>query len=163
MVTNRLSTLYDLLLKIIGVIITVLFSALVIVTFSNVVSRYFLDFALAWAEETARFLFIWITFLGAVLAHAYNEHMGLDLVVNSLPQKIGKVLLFLSKCVILVILYMMIKGGITIWIQNIDWMTPALEISYGKVYSIVPICSIILAIQTIVSMIKLLKPSPELK
>jgi TRAP-type C4-dicarboxylate transport system permease small subunit len=147
--SNALNTAYNALLKVIKFLLAVFSAVLVVVVFTNVVSRYFLDFALAWAEETARFLLIWVTFLGAILVHDSNEHMGLEFVVQALPGKIRTVVLMIADIIIIAILAFIVKGGITITIDNLAWKSAALEIPYGLVYSIVPVSAFILTIQTV--------------
>lgn len=136
------------LLKAIRMLIAVMAAVLIVVVFSNVIGRYFFNFALAWAEETARFLFIWLSFMGAVLANAHFEHMNLDLFVKLAPRRIGRLMLIAGNGIVLFILGVLVDGGITMTIQNYNWETPALELSYGVVYSIVPICCFIMLLQT---------------
>lgn len=152
-----LNTFYGGLLKGIKLLLTVLVTALCIVVFGNVISRYFLHFALAWSDEAARFLFIWVTFLGAILANAKNEHMNLDIVIQKVPAKLGKTILILANIVVLVILAFVLKGGTTITIENLEWMSPAMEISYGMVFSIVPISCVILMLQTLAKLYGIIK------
>ena len=59
-----------------------LMTALVIM---NVILRYVFNSGLSWSEEACRFLFIWVTFLGAILANdaaLHGEHMRMDFVVE---------------------------------------------------------------------------------
>jgi TRAP-type transport system small permease protein len=154
---NILNNAYSVFLKVIKIIIAVLASILVVVVFSNVLCRYILDFSLAWAEETARFLFIWLSFLGAVLANANSEHMNFDLLIKKMPRRIGEIFSIIAYAFILFILFLIIKGGITIVKGNLEWLSSALEISYGLVYSIVPVCSVILALQFLARMFKTIK------
>ena len=143
------------MLGLVKFLIAVMAAILVIVVFSNVLGRYFFNFALAWAEETARFLFIWLSFLGAVLANAHAEHMHLDLFVHWMPEKIGKLMLIISNVVVLIILGLLVDGGATMVAQNYNWQTPALEISYGMVYSIAPISCIIMMLQVMARLYKI--------
>ena len=159
---NVVNTFYNGLLKGIKYLIVVLGSILIVVVFFNVISRSFLNSSLGWVDETARFLFIWLTFLGAILANATNEHMHLDFVVDLLPKKVGQVIVVAANTVVLIILGLIVKGGITIVIQNYDWMTPALEISYGLVYTIVPISGVILMIQIIARIINIIRSMLEM-
>lgn len=140
---------HDKLLQVIGWLITIMAAVLIIVVFSNVIGRYFFHFALAWAEETARFLFIWLSFLGAVLANANYGHMHLDIFVRWAPRKVGQLMVLAANLIILVILGLVVDGGITMTVQNYNWQTPALEISYGLVYSIAPIACFIMILQTL--------------
>lgn len=144
-----LKSCHDKLLLVIKWLITVMAAVLIVVVFSNVIGRYFFHFALAWAEETARFLFIWLSFLGAILANANYEHMNLDIFVRWAPRKIGQLIVLFANTVVLIILGLIVDGGITMTVQNYNWQTPALEISYGLVYSIGPIACFIMMLQTL--------------
>ncbi len=53
-----------------------------ILVFGNVVLRYLFNTGITWSEEAARFLFVWLTFLGAVGALNENQHLGVDLVLK---------------------------------------------------------------------------------
>ncbi|WHH61300.1 TRAP transporter small permease [Petroclostridium sp. X23] len=150
-------SIYERLLTGIKYLLVLLSTVLIVVVFSNVISRYFLHNSLAWADETARFLFIWITFLGAVLAHDRSEHMNLDIVIQSVPRKVGLTLLVIANLIVVGILILITKGGFTVVIENYEWMTPALEISYGMVYSVVPACGVILLLQTLARIVKIIK------
>ena len=147
------------MLGLVKVLITIMAAALVIVVFSNVLGRYFFNFALAWAEETARFLFIWLSFLGAILANAHAEHMHLDIFIHWMPEKIGKGMLIFGNTVVLVILGLLVDGGATMVVQNYNWQTSALEISYGLVYSIAPISCIIMILQVAARLYKIIVAS----
>ena len=152
------------MLRFVKSLIAILAAALVIVVFANVLGRYFFNFALAWAEETARFLFIWLSFLGAILANAHAEHMHLTLFVDRVPNKIRKVMLIVANIVVLFILGLLVDGGATMVAQNYNWQTPALEISYGLVYSIAPVSCVIMMIQVAARLYKVVmveKIAPE--
>jgi TRAP-type transport system small permease protein len=154
---NTLSNLYNGFLKIIKWAIVALASILVVIVFVNVLGRYFLKIPLAWSDEAARFLFIWLTFLGAILANASNEHMQLDLLVGKMPKKVGQAVRILAYLIIMYILYLLLNGGFTVVIENLNWKSSALEVSYGLVYSIAPLSFVILMLQTAVRIISTAK------
>lgn len=149
MTEKLISTAYNYLLKIVRFLLVVATVALVVVVFANVICRYFLDASLAWSGEAARFLFIWTSLLGIVLANESHEHMKFDLLVKRVSEKAAQVISIVAYLVIIAVLILILRGGITIVINNLTWMTPALDISYGFVYSIVPICASILILQTV--------------
>jgi len=51
----------------------------------QVVSRYGFNHSLFWSEELARFLLIWLSFLGATVAYCHGVHPGVDSLVRRLP------------------------------------------------------------------------------
>jgi TRAP-type transport system small permease protein len=72
----------DLFFKFAEVTLVVMLSMMVVMVFGNVVLRYCFNDGIISSEELSRFLFIWITFLGAVVAMRENAHLGLDSVVR---------------------------------------------------------------------------------
>ena len=56
--------------------------ACMVVLFSGVFSRYVLHDSLAWSDELASILFLWLAMLGSVLALRRGEHMRLTAWVN---------------------------------------------------------------------------------
>lgn len=55
---------------------------MVVVVFMGVFFRYVLGASLAWYDEFASYLLVWLTFYGAVAASYRGRHIGFDLVVN---------------------------------------------------------------------------------
>ena len=60
----------------------ILFSAMVMVTAVGVFFRYVLNAALPWAEEADRYLFIWLTFIGASITMRHKAHIAVDILVR---------------------------------------------------------------------------------
>ncbi len=67
------------------VAVVLLFSAAVILYFSQIVSRYVFGFTFAWAEELIVTLVVWACFIGASLAVRHKTHISVDLLVRMLP------------------------------------------------------------------------------
>ncbi len=123
---------------------------LIVIVFCNVVGRYVFNYSLAWAEEAARFLFIWVSFIGAVLANENYEHMNLDILVQWLGGNRGRAIQVIAQVIILVVLALLIRGGAIATIESIAWKSPALEVSYGHIYAIVPFSCGVMFYQTLV-------------
>jgi len=56
-------------------------------TLANVVARYVFNAPIPWAEELARYAFIWLVFIGAALCSKHRRHVGIDVVVMALPER----------------------------------------------------------------------------
>jgi len=72
------------------VTLCVLLIAIVSVTFIQVVFRYVLHFSLAWAEELARFLLLWLAALASAYAFKTKSHFVLRFFVNIFGKKVQK-------------------------------------------------------------------------
>ena len=57
---------------------------MVVVVTLGVFFRYVLGASLAWYDEFASYLLVWLTFYGAVVASYRRRHIGFDMVVNRL-------------------------------------------------------------------------------
>jgi len=68
------------------VAVILLMALLTAVTFAQVVTRYLLGDPLIWSEEAARYLFVWVSMIGAALALREGGHFGLNLLIRPMPQ-----------------------------------------------------------------------------
>ena len=76
-------------------------AAIVLIVFVNVALRYIVNTGLTWSEEIAVNLFVWVIFLGAILAGIEGLHIKVDLLIKKLPKKMQKVFLVIaSMCVL---------------------------------------------------------------
>src|SRR3954471_20369516 len=92
---------------------------MVVLVFGNVVLRYGFNSGLTFSEEVSRWLFIWGTFLGAVVALREHAHLGMDMVVGRLPEAGKKACLMFGHALMLAILLLLCKGS---WDQaKINW------------------------------------------
>ncbi len=89
---ERILDLYCGLLK---VAIALCLLVMVILVFSNVVLRYVFNSGIATSEELSRWLLVWLTFLGAIVALRQHAHLGVDTLVRALPPK-GKFVCFVA-------------------------------------------------------------------
>lgn len=112
----------------------------------NVFSRYVLNSSLGWADELARFIFIWVSFLGAVVAYQKNEHVGLDFVVNRVTSiKTRQVIRLVGELLVLLVLLCLVYYG---WIvaMSATNVSPALYIPMWIVYIIVPFSGLLMVL-----------------
>ena len=81
------------------VFLVIVMSASVIIVFAQVVTRFILKTPLPWSEEVARFLFIWLIWVGAAYATKERAHIKIDFLVNRLPKAGQTLCLILSTLV----------------------------------------------------------------
>ncbi|TDX61171.1 tripartite ATP-independent transporter DctQ subunit [Halanaerobium saccharolyticum] len=72
------SSIFASIYKYILILLTLI---MFVIVGANVFARFILNSSLGWADELARFIFIWISFLGAVFAYTTDDHVGLNFVV----------------------------------------------------------------------------------
>ena len=83
-------------------LVALMIAIMAIVNFLQVVFRYVIEGSLPWSEELLRFLFVWTTFLGAGIGVRKGAHLGLTIIVNNLPPKLKKFVVFVNYLICIV-------------------------------------------------------------
>src|SRR2546423_506890 len=86
--------LLDAYCGLLKVAIALCLAAMVVLVFSNVVLRYVFNSGIAMSEELSRWLLVWLTFLGAIVALRQHAHLGVDTLVRALPPR-GRFICFM--------------------------------------------------------------------
>lgn len=125
--------------------------ALVTVTFSQVVFRYLLQAPLAWSEELARFLLMWMASLSAAYAFKTRSHFALKFVVDrfnpSLRRAVATFVTLLVVTFLAVFAYQSLK--FTIEVRNMA--APATQMSMAVPYSSALVGSVLMLYYVIVN------------
>lgn len=80
-----------------------LYTMVVVTIFMEVFRRFFLSYSSIWAEEIARYAFIYITWIGAAAAIKERAHIRIDVILPLLPNR-GKAIVFIFGDIITLIL-----------------------------------------------------------
>ncbi len=113
----------------------------------QVFMRYLFLYSLSWSEEVARYLMIWVSFLGASLALKYGFHIGVEFVINRIPEKMrGWVNLVAKLGILLFLIYFTIGGFRVSWAVR-DQDSPALLFSMAYAYLSAPVGGLFMIIQ----------------
>lgn len=83
-------------------LLALLLLAMVVMVFGNVVLRYVFNSGITVSEELSRFCFVWLTFIGGVVAMREGTHLGMDNLVSRLSRR-GKLLCLAASQVLIVI------------------------------------------------------------
>ena len=109
---------------------------MVVLVFGNVVLRYAFNSGITISEELSRWLFVWLTFVGAIVALRDHAHLGMDSVVSRLPARGKKACLILSNLLMLYCVYLFFVGSWEQTIINLDVKAPATGLSSGLFYGV---------------------------
>jgi TRAP-type C4-dicarboxylate transport system permease small subunit len=120
----------------IDALIAAALAVMVVLVFGNVVLRYVFNSGIAVSEEVARWLFVWLCFMGAVVALKEGAHMGTDLLLSRLPLAGKKACAVLGHGLMLYLTWLFLDGS---WQQahiNLDMQAPVtglpVAIFYGS-------------------------------
>ena len=153
-IVHRLIKFDNLLAKGEAVILISLVAVMTVVVFLQVVYRYALMQPLHWSEELARYLFVWLSILGAALGLQKRGHFGLDVFFRMLPMGGKRVLGFLIPLLIGFVVVVILIQGITLVQKTILQESPAMGISMGWAYACLPVGAALMAIHLLVIIFK---------
>lgn len=125
-------------------VLAALLAVLVSIVLGNVIGRYLLGSGITWADEMARFLFVWLTFLGAVLGLARGAHIGMDMVVATLPEVPARLLRLLALGLMAVFLAVWAWFAFELVQRSMTFRTPALGIPRGYIYAVAPASALLM-------------------
>jgi TRAP-type transport system small permease protein len=129
----RILDLYCSLLK---VILAVCLAVMVVLVFGNVVLRYGFNSGITISEELSRWLLVWLTFLGAIVALREHAHLGVDTLVRMLPAYGKRICFIINYCLMLFADWLLLTGSWRQTIINIDDRAPATGLSIGIFYAV---------------------------
>lgn len=134
-------------------LIYILLLSMLLAIFASFVSRYILVTPLAWAEELARYLMIWGTFIGASYGVRTGAHITLDILGVVLNEKSNKILRILSHFISILFCVLLVVGGIPL-IHNLTSVvhqtSPTLQVPMYFVYSAVVIGSLLMIVRYLI-------------
>ena len=118
----------------------ILMSFMLLLTFANVVGRYVFTKSIFYSEELARFLFVWVVFLGAAIIIKDKGHVAVTFLSEKLKgRKSGKLLeIFIGICGFIFITIVFF-GGVTLSKTMNIYSSSAMQIPMGYVYYAIPI------------------------
>ena len=130
---ERLIDLYCRLLK---VAIAACLAAMVVLVFTNVVMRYLFNSGIPTSEELSRWLLVWLTFLGAIVAMREHAHLGVDTLIRMLPASGKRICVVLNYCLMLFADWLLLSGSWRQTLINIDDRAPATGLSMAIFYAV---------------------------
>lgn len=130
-ISSRLNRLTEISLATLGV-------SMAVIVALQVFFRYVLNHSLFWSEELARFLLIWLTFLGATAAYYRKIHPSIDILTIRLPAKIQRLSKLGVHLISAFFFCIMIYQGCLFSIFVKNQISPALGIPKWLLFSIIP-------------------------
>ena len=129
---------------------------MVVLVFGNVVLRYGFNSGITVSEEMSRWLFVWVTFMGAVVALHEHAHLGTEMLVGHLGPTGKKVCLVLGYALMLLTCWLIFRGSLEQTKINWDVSAPSSGASMAWFYSVGMVFSVSAAVMLLNDLFKLL-------
>jgi TRAP-type C4-dicarboxylate transport system permease small subunit len=126
-----MARLLDLYCRVLKGAIALCLAVMVVLVFTNVVLRYAFNSGIATSEELSRWLLVWLTFLGAIVALREHAHLGVDTLIRALPPRGRLVCFVLSYALMLYANSLLLLGSWKQAVLTYGDSAPASGISVG--------------------------------
>lgn len=136
---NKKITLKGILFHLDAVITGTTLALATIIVNLNVLMRYFFKSPLFWAEEVATGLFVWTVFVGSAYAYRCHAHLGVDILVNALPEKVRRVVKVIMDILEMLILAMLTYISFLYVYNTFDKLSSTLRMPNWYITSAIPI------------------------
>jgi len=125
----------DLYFKLLKLLIVLCMVAMIVLVFGNVVLRYAFNSGISVSEELSRWFFVWMIFLGALVALKDRAHLGMNSLVKRLPPAGKRACLVISHLLMLYICGLIVSGSWQQAVINLDVVAPASGLSMALFYA----------------------------
>jgi len=141
--------IFDKLEKFILYILALLFAAMVISLFYQIMMRFIFQSANSWSEELTRYAFIWMSMLGSSVATRRSRNMDVDFIVNRMPKNLKIINKFVTRGLIIAFLLVLIVYGTSLVGITHKQLSAGIRIPMSYVYASVPIGAILILLFTV--------------
>lgn len=153
-----MESLKNVLDKILSMVCVVIFIAMVLLTTYQVTVRYVFKSPSSISETLTRYLFVWLIILSATYVFGQRDHICITALKSTFSKGGQKIASIFGECVIILFsVLIMIYGGGVITKMNMLQYDSILNIPVGVIYSVIPICGVLIIFYSIINIIKYTK------
>ena len=141
-----MKSLAQLVGKALEALCVLILTAMSILVFVNVVLRYGFNSSISITEEVSCYMFVWLAFLGAVLAFSENQHVSVTVLTDKLSPVGRSLLRLVTDAAMLFCCYLIVDGS---WIQfqlNLNNLAPISGLPQGITYLASVIAGVLIGI-----------------
>lgn len=140
-------------MAILGLFVTVMFA----VVFGQVFFRYVLNQPSPWTEELARYLFIWISMIGAAYGVKQQSHFGFEMLVKKMSPRMQVAGHYAVQLGMGILVFVLIFYGLRMLKIVSFQITPALQIPMRYVYYSLPVSGVLMSFHLVYNLLTIQK------
>ncbi|WP_331774976.1 TRAP transporter small permease [Sulfurospirillum sp. 1612] len=139
-IISRINTIIDKQISLLVVALMILLSILLSV---SVFYRYVLNDSIYWSNEVARYMLVYIVFLGATMAHKHKSHIRIDIILGALSHKNKKYIEMLIGGLFIFFWILVLMGSLKLLPLFLMQKTATLEIPFAYPFAALPLSACI--------------------
>jgi TRAP-type transport system small permease protein len=131
---------------------------MLVTIFAQVITRYGFSYTPEWSEELARYLFVYVVFLGSALIMGESGHLAVEFLPNHYKGTLfGKFLkLLYLVCGYLFVGILLTQGSKMVQVMSFQ-TSPGLEIPMSYIYAVIPVSATLMLLYLLRDTLRFLK------
>lgn len=117
--------------------------AMVCLVAMQVFSRILIGSSFSWTNELARYMLVWLVFLGGGIVFQQGAHIGMEALVEKFSANIQRMIQALVSVICILFFIILIVIGMDFSSTSMTLTSPALKIPMGIVYCVIPISGVL--------------------
>ena len=130
------------------ILASIAISITILMVIINVILRYGFGFVVPWSEELAVICFIWSVYFGISSCYKHKLHMGVDVIIALLPEKVkipfNIAISFFLLAINLILAYLSYD-----YMMLSNKVTPVMGMSYFTINGVLFLCFSLMSIHTV--------------
>ncbi len=144
--------------KVLSTICVVLFIVMVVLTTFQVITRYVFNSPSSISEVLTRYSFVWLIILSATYVFGQRDHICISFLKDKFTGNAKKIIDIVVECVVIIFAALiMVYGGFVVTQMNMLQYDSMLKIPTGYIYSVIPICGVLIILYSIYNIIQSVK------
>jgi len=140
------------------VAVALILAAIASICFIEVARRPF-GGSFVWYDEFVGYLLVWLTFLGAVLARSYHQHIGIDNVLESVSPRARRVLELTAHGLMVAVHVVLLIYGSQLVVRFLNERAITVDIPVGLVYLVIPLSALLMLLIEAIQIARLFAPT----
>jgi TRAP-type C4-dicarboxylate transport system permease small subunit len=133
--------------RIVEVTCALLVGLMVLVVWLGIVDRYFVGANITWTEEFARYVMIWAALLAMSCGARKREHIGFNLLVDKLPERLRQLLVIVVDLISVLFFVYLVVYGLRMTIDGTHQYATIFGMTMMVPFAAVPVSAFLTVIQ----------------
>ncbi|MCI9002242.1 MAG: TRAP transporter small permease subunit [Oscillibacter sp.] len=146
--------------KITNVLVTFLFSMLVVIVFVQVVCRV-IKVSFPYADELSRYTFVWLIYLGGTITIRNGMNITFDVILDALPKNAWKIVFTIVNVISCAFLAMAVVLGANLaWVNRVQ-VSSVVKLNMGAVMLAIPLGGLLMFCEQISYYLRKMKEADD--
>ncbi len=159
--TKGLATIKNTAEKIVDTLSVVLFMVIFVLGLAQIFFRWVLNSPLAWSEEAIRLIYVWICYLGWVIAERSGGHIKITVLIAKAPEGFRKIMQIVNHALTIIFSVLMVAYGIKMMQISSIGSAVSFNLNYAWVYLMAPVCNLLIVFYEIAEIAYVIKNGPK--